>query len=59
VGEHRLPQTIMKQRKQNTRKQSPHEIRQQILEQLKKEQDPMARETLNQRLHHYNTILNK
>jgi len=50
----------MKYKKQNTyRKQSPHEIRQQILEQLKKERDPMKKEMLNQRLHHYNTICSK
>jgi len=49
----------MKHKKQNNRKQSPIEIQKQIIEQLKKERDPMERETLNQRLHHYNTILNK
>ena len=53
------PQTIMKHKKQNNRKQSPHEIRQQIIEKLKKERDPMEREMLQQRLHHYNLILNK
>ena len=47
----------MKYKKQHTRKQSPSEIRKQIIEQLKRERDPMERETLNQRLHHYNTVL--
>ena len=51
------PHTNMKHKKQNNRKQSSHEIRKQILEELKRERDPMKRETLNQRLHHYNTIL--
>jgi len=49
----------MKYKNNKQRKQSPIEIRKQILEQLKRERDPMEREMLNQRLHHYNTILNK
>jgi len=49
----------MKQKK-NTRKrtQSPREIKKQIIEDLKRERDPIQRELLQQRLHHYNTILN-
>jgi len=46
----------MKHKKQNNRKQSPHEIRKQIIEQLKRERDPMERELLHQRLHYYNTL---
>ena len=51
------PHTNMKHKKQNNRRQSPHEIRKQIIEQLKRERDPMAREMLQQRLHHYNTLI--
>jgi len=47
----------MKHKKQNNRKQSPSEIRKQIIEQLKRERDPMEREMLQQRLHHYNTLI--
>lgn len=45
----------MKHKKNKQRKQTPIEIRKQILEQLKRERDPMQREILQQRLHHYNT----
>ena len=48
----------MKNKKKNTH-QRPSDIRKQILEQLKRERDPMARELLQQRLHHYNTLVNK
>jgi len=47
----------MKHKKTKKRKQTPHEIRKQILEQLKRERDPMQREMLQQRLHHYNTLI--
>lgn len=46
----------MKHKKNKQRKQTPIEIRKQILEQLKRERDPMQREMLQQRLHHYNTL---
>jgi len=50
----------MKHRKNNKRRtQSPREIIKQIQEDLKRERDPMAREMLKQRLHHYNTLVNK
>ena len=51
-----IPHTNIMKRK-NYRKQSPSEIRKQILEQIRKESDPMARELLQQRLHHYNTLI--
>jgi nicotinamide mononucleotide (NMN) deamidase PncC len=44
-------------RKNNNKRRSPSEIKKQILEQLRKESDPMAREMLQQRLHHYNTLI--
>jgi len=47
----------MKHKHNKKRKQSPSEIRKQIIEQLKRERDPMARELLQQRLHHYNTLI--
>jgi hypothetical protein len=47
----------MKHRKQYRKKQSPSEIKKQILEQLRTESDLMAREILQQRLHHYNTLI--
>jgi hypothetical protein len=47
----------MKRKNNKPRKQNPIEIRKQILEQLKRERDPMAREMLQQRLHHYNTLI--
>jgi len=49
----------MKYKNNKSKKQSPHEIKKQILEQLKRERDPIEREMLQQRLHHYNTITNK
>jgi hypothetical protein len=49
----------MKRKNNKPRQQSPIEIRKQILEQLKRERDPMARELLQQRLHHYTIITNK
>jgi len=47
----------MKRKNNKPRKQSPSEIRKQIIEQLKRERDPMEREMLQQRLHHYNTLI--
>jgi len=47
----------MKRKNNKPRQQSPIEIRKQILEQLKRERDPMEREKLQQRLHHYNTLI--
>jgi len=49
----------MKQKNNKHKNQSPHAIRKQIQEQLKRENDPMQREILQQRLHHYTTITNK
>ena len=49
----------MKHKKNKQQKQNPIEIRKQILEQLKREGDPMQREILQQRLHHYTIITNK
>ena len=49
----------MKHKNNKQRKQTPIEIRKQILEQLKRERDPMQREILSQRLHHYNTLIKK
>jgi len=48
----------MKHKNNKSRKQTPHDIRKQILEQLKRERDTTERERLQQRLHHYNTIIN-
>jgi len=47
----------MKRKNNKPRKQNPIEIRKQILEKLKRERDPMEREMLQQRLHHYNTLI--
>jgi len=58
-GSNDFPHTIMKYKNNKSKKQSPHEIKKQILEQLKRERDPIEREMLQQRLHHYNTITNK
>jgi hypothetical protein len=44
-------------RNTNRKKQSPRDIRQQIIQDLKKESDPIQREFLQQRLYHYNLIL--
>jgi hypothetical protein len=49
----------MKHKKQKHSARSPWEIRKQIIEQLKKEQDPVEQESLKQRLHHYNTVCSK
>ena len=46
----------MKHKNKNRKKQSPWEIRKEIIQQVKQERDPMQREILQQRLHHYNTI---
>lgn len=48
----------MKQKNNKFKKRSPHDIRKQIVEDLKREMDPIQRELLQQRLHHYNTISN-
>jgi len=47
----------MKHKHNKKRKQTPREIQKQIIEQLKRERDPVARELLQQRLHHYNTLI--
>jgi len=47
----------MKYKKKQSNRLNPIEIKKQILEQLKREQDPMEREKLQQRLHHYNTLI--
>ena len=47
----------MKNNKNKNRRKSPSEVCKQIIEQLRKESDPMAQEMLRQRLHHYNTLL--
>lgn len=44
-------------RNNNRKKQTPRDIRKQILEDLKKESDEMKQELLRQRLHHYNTLI--
>lgn len=49
----------MKHNKNKNRRKSPSEVCKQIIEQLRKESDPMAQEMLRQRLHHYNTLLKK
>lgn len=42
--------------KNKKKKQSPAEIRKQIIQDLKKESDPIQQELLKQRLYHYNLI---
>ena len=49
----------MKHNKNKNKRKSPSEIYKQIIEQLRKESDPMAQEMLRQRLHHYNTLKKK
>jgi hypothetical protein len=39
------------------KRKNPSDICKQIIEQLRKESDPMAQEMLRQRLHHFNTLL--
>jgi hypothetical protein len=41
------------------KRKNPSDICKQIIEQLRKESDPMAQEMLRQRLHHFNTLLKK
>ena len=53
------PNINMKHKKQKHPAQSPWEIRKQIIEQLKRERDPVEQESLKQRLHHYNTVCSK
>ena len=49
----------MRHTNNKNKRKSAYEIRKQIIEQLRKELDPMAQEMLQQRLHHYNTLLKK
>jgi len=53
------PHKTMKHKNKTRKKQSPWEIKKQIQNQLKQERDPMQREILSQRLHHYNTLIKK
>jgi len=48
----------MKHKKKNNPKR-PIDVRKQIIDRLKTEQDPYEREKLQQRLHHYNIVCKK